>query len=892
MDLIAQNPYRVLGMFANDSLKVMTANIARIRAYNRVGKQINFASDHDDIFGKVNRNEAAIQLAITRLSDKIEAKTWQLFWIHSTSENKNLIDVQTPSVQGDITNAVLELNDYQTHKQAAQYWAMVFEREINETNLFEGYSFWENEGEKADVAKCFLDKLIPDCSSDNLSFRHETSEGWFWWLRDNLSKNNSLRQALEIKYKSFAFDFIKEIIDCCITVDPVDQKYRKLLWLAKPYLRILDIFTAHDDERRSFKCPKDIQIVKDNFANFLIKFSEEVYHNTLYWEASQLSDMIDFINIDVRKLVFSSSTHDVLEEKLRALRDQIPFLAPEQCKDDAKRIHGLIQAFCGKKDSVKWSLWLIRQCVTPLLNIRDALGNENVYYRHISTKIADNAIYSADVDLCCAERMLGNPANDKQIAETHLQYTLLQCRLLICDIELYDLKENFLEGKFTTYKNMVTRIAKKYNCVEEIVPDISMISEVDEFTECGDDYGKLCDFVQKYPNGKFCSHALSKIHNIEDAFWPKTLSVENLFEYKRQFPNSHNEYKIIDALDKLLLKAKLSGVIDDAISQCFTMLQLFSNHPRRLPEIRDRIEFLIYQRCENIQDCQEYLDTYPNGKYVHQVKDKVKAIKKDEILQIFIKCQTIADYNRFILLYPTSELCVKASQRIEDLFWEDVQFSEDFESYISRYPQGRYILEAHKFLSDKQAKAREIEENNRFKACKTIADFKSYNKAYPDGKYFLIAKAIIRKHNRKIWLFMILSILSILAIIGCVFASYFSQTVIDSSKISQMADYQHKLPATDGNSNLDLSNGIPETLEFEKKKTDNEGTNNKLTYGSGAIKMTTKYEGDYSSNQICSYSMCPEKMATFILNHPTIMKLSIEIAWKRNITKRIDKLML
>ena len=68
MNAIAHNPYRILGMFANDPLRTETANIARIRAFNKVGKECSFDSDFTDIFGTTDRSEEAIEHAITLLS--------------------------------------------------------------------------------------------------------------------------------------------------------------------------------------------------------------------------------------------------------------------------------------------------------------------------------------------------------------------------------------------------------------------------------------------------------------------------------------------------------------------------------------------------------------------------------------------------------------------------------------------------------------------------------------------------------------------------------------------------------------------------------------------------------------------------------------------------------
>ena len=44
--MILQNPYRLLGVFANDPLRVRIANTAKIRAFSKIGKEISGQSEN------------------------------------------------------------------------------------------------------------------------------------------------------------------------------------------------------------------------------------------------------------------------------------------------------------------------------------------------------------------------------------------------------------------------------------------------------------------------------------------------------------------------------------------------------------------------------------------------------------------------------------------------------------------------------------------------------------------------------------------------------------------------------------------------------------------------------------------------------------------------------
>ena len=106
MNLIAQNPYRVLGVFANDPAKVRTANIARIRAFSKVGKECAFESDFTEIFGPIDRSESAIENAISQLSSIDEMPVYAALWLHRT----NTLDIGSTDIS-DILRSQLKEDD-------------------------------------------------------------------------------------------------------------------------------------------------------------------------------------------------------------------------------------------------------------------------------------------------------------------------------------------------------------------------------------------------------------------------------------------------------------------------------------------------------------------------------------------------------------------------------------------------------------------------------------------------------------------------------------------------------------------------------------------------------------------------------------------------------------
>ena len=77
---ISNNPYRVLGVYSNSPIKERVANANRLKAFLRVGKNLEFPSDMSVIIGPLTRSQEMMETAnasLNLLNDRIKyAFTW------------------------------------------------------------------------------------------------------------------------------------------------------------------------------------------------------------------------------------------------------------------------------------------------------------------------------------------------------------------------------------------------------------------------------------------------------------------------------------------------------------------------------------------------------------------------------------------------------------------------------------------------------------------------------------------------------------------------------------------------------------------------------------------------------------------------------------------------
>lgn len=91
LNLIINNPYRVLGVYPNTPLKNRVANINRINAFSKIGKSISFESDQNDfIHSYPIRNENTIAEAQAKINLPLESIVYSLSWFCDFNEKDKI----------------------------------------------------------------------------------------------------------------------------------------------------------------------------------------------------------------------------------------------------------------------------------------------------------------------------------------------------------------------------------------------------------------------------------------------------------------------------------------------------------------------------------------------------------------------------------------------------------------------------------------------------------------------------------------------------------------------------------------------------------------------------------------------------------------------------------
>lgn len=704
MNCITHNPYRILGVFANDPLKARTANVSRIRAFNKVGKECEFESDIKAVFGNIDRSEQAVEQAISLLSSKGEVEYYSCLWIHRTPQlNKTAkapIDIIQSGIEGqdksDVVNVLVGAILADNIHLSAEYLVKLFE--CNDT--------------PRDSVKERLIVTIGDNFIDDSPSLFPT----VWWaqLRDYCNSGGEHDDSLSFIAKVFnkeSMNYIRRVTE--VIEKEKDTKvstWSVFLNGTRPIIEIIkETGNLHSREPNA-----EAQIVLSEYAAASLSASKRYFENTRFWDASPIESLLEKLR-EIYKISYSSKTKEECTEFGKKVKNELPYLAPSDVKSSSATIRKEVEFFCTKPNETRWALYLLMKCVAPLVEIKKTLGGDNLYYRRVSTQIADNAIFASSSEIDSAIRKYNNPVNEQNVAKDNLSRVLVQAKQLYTNIAILDLENGFIDNKLNKFNDKINNYSKKYGIsIENMSPTISIATEDESYKQC-EDYNSLVDYLQTHPGSPHTKDVIQRIWKIEDSGFPQLGTSmpayrKALFAYKGKYPNSHNDQRLLKELEEMLLGRESIGTPQEYK----TLLKLWPNHPKKLV-IMGRLDLSSFKMCHSPEEWKQYLKDFPAGQYREEALRLIRKAEEQMEEEAFNKSVNIADLNRFIFKYPKSPLANKAVDKIEDMVYEQVVKSGDYDSYFKQYPNGKYIGNLNRLMDDEC-----------FNQCKKKSDYKLY----------------------------------------------------------------------------------------------------------------------------------------------------------------------
>jgi hypothetical protein len=441
MDLIHENPFRVLGLNANSTERELQKQIAKVKRYIDVGKTVNFPTDYP-FLRTIERPIDAIHQASGQIEQSYKKFYYALFWFVSETSFD------------EIAHKKLEDNNVSS---AIEIWNKKLQEDINDKN-FSAYlnvsSLYLALADNGNRLNCELlsdglnlkGKILTSQSLNKLAellhlkldcinledFTIQYVDEILQWLNPYIGKSNgiksnevihlfsafpsNIRTYVSDKFTEEPFLEIKRMVrECSLRRETsplkANQLARNLYNNSKDSLDYLQATLGSDNVK--------YQLLLDNFANELIQCSIDYFNSQLKNEnydphkaALLILKLIDKINTSAQIDYRLKENIDTLESlKAEREKEKKENSSLDEIKTTIANMSLAIKRFQYSTKSINTARNLIINCEGDLKAIRYKLGSADETYLMFCDALANNAL-----------NMLVDVINEKQ--ENPKQYGL------------------------------------------------------------------------------------------------------------------------------------------------------------------------------------------------------------------------------------------------------------------------------------------------------------------------------------------------------------------------------------------------------------------------------------------------------------------------------------
>lgn len=581
MKSITNNPFRIFGVYANSSLKEIAANKTKLNAYLKVGKSVEFSTDLNSILPPIERTPEIIDHSLSKINLPLDKLKHALFWfINATKVDEIALNHLNA---GDVSKAFEILNKKNNYSTLLNKGIIyLINKEYNSAieNLTE---LIHNKDHLSEFIKSIAGDAF-QITEDEVSHLlidtllvEKADEDWIQIFFDS---GTSADDAEYLKNK-FVNSLIKDIESKIAQAKSIESENAKARYNAG-----LKLIKSTEDSLQKVQELLDstdmqYQMITDKLAKEILQCGIDYYNN---------SDEKDcaFNAMAIQKYAFNIAIGQIMKarcrENVQILQKIIDNLPPAEISAEYEFIEKEISKFNSLPDLSSYSINLIINCAPYLVQIKEKLGKANSFYIRISTRIAGLALHNIieEVNKVSNDNIQFQLQVDRNGILTRLKKVVKEAWHAIMHIDKLDVTSDFKNNRFLPNRETLNSLKEDLEISTwDLKVSIDMRTEIEFFNSCStaNDFN---NYLKKYSNGRYITQAKSKFNEI----------------------SAIEEQKRIEVVEKMKKEKEEENE--------------------------------IWNSCKKIEDYEKYLSIYSNGSYKTQALDKIKAIKQQKTILLWL----------------------------------------------------------------------------------------------------------------------------------------------------------------------------------------------------------------------------------------------------------------
>lgn len=392
MNIISNNPFRILGVPTNASAKEIAANQSKLKAYLAASKTVSFPLDCVGEQPSLERDTASVGQATANINLPQDKLTHALFWfvkpedpvgsmaweyLVKSDEEKALELFSKRDTFAALVNRSVLAFIAGDNIAAITCMGKMIQNDDMRTGFVNAVAGDTIQISEEELAETFFSKVFE--TIDAFDIFQKVGDSIDSWIAGYIRKYSIQKP----------FKFIEEAIAKAKSVKGDDSK----LWgeagkelsnsTHKIRLQLIDIVGTDDSS---------YQRLADKLANQILQCSINYFNNSdesreYVLNAKKLAEY-------ATKVAVGKITKDRCEQAVETLAKKEKNLPPAGVEQEAIAIFKELKDFCKKPDKIEHSVTLLNNTKPKLQAMKAKLGVTNSYYLKLSSQVVSNALHN------------------------------------------------------------------------------------------------------------------------------------------------------------------------------------------------------------------------------------------------------------------------------------------------------------------------------------------------------------------------------------------------------------------------------------------------------------------------------------------------------------------
>ena len=446
MNILRNNPYRLLGVYSNSPTKERLANHNRMKAFLKVGKTVSFPLDLPQYLSAIQRTEASVMDAEAQLTLPKDQLLYAQFWFVKATHLDEVAFNHLFAGEIDKAEEIWQKKDTASSLQNRTVCALMredYRSAITCAETLYGNPLYSNQfvsailgtDGNADIGSLafrFLDVLCDEVGANKL-LPFITDDAWESHAEEKAVKPlvDNIQDAIAIAKKSKG----KGAEARLKAGEALRKNTKSAFQQLKGFLSATDL---------------QYQMIADKLGLEILQCGIDYFNGSDEPEAAHKA-------MDLQKyaqsIVVGQMAKDRCEENVDILQKIIEALPPSEVLAEDCAIKEELRKYCKLPDEICYAVTLLNKTKPHLQAIKNKLGSNNKYYLKISTQIVSNALHNLIEEVNAAQKQA--TSETKKALREAWKTTLM--------MDTFDMEQDFKNNRYASNRSVLKDLYERYN---------------------------------------------------------------------------------------------------------------------------------------------------------------------------------------------------------------------------------------------------------------------------------------------------------------------------------------------------------------------------------------------------------------------------------------------